>query len=216
MSERKFMGKKNDDLLIPVAPHLSEVPEHYTDMRDAIITKIEESRIQYTVQVNTGMITLYWNIGNEILRRQKAEGWGAKVIDRLSKDLKEEYPDMTGLSARNLKYMRKFAEQWKDFSIVQRCVAQIPWRSNILLIDKLENTQSRLWYAQKLLENGWSRDVLDMMISSNLIERQGKIVNNFNTALPTPDSDIAREMFKDPYIKSSENEDSCEICCLSV
>jgi len=135
-----------------------------------------------------------------MLRRQENKGWGAKVIDRLSKDLKETYPDMSGFSPRNLKYMRKLAERWSDISIVQRVVAQIPWRSNIVLIDKLSDEQARLWYAQRLIENGWSRDVLDMMISSRLIERQGKAVNNFEAALPLTDSDMARHMFKDPYL----------------
>jgi len=96
--------------------------------------------------------------------------------------------------------MRKFAEQWPDFSIVQRTVAQLPWRSNIALMDKLQDEQARLWYAQRTIENGWSSNVLDTMIASRLIERQGKAVTNFETALPKPDSDMARELFKDPYL----------------
>jgi len=200
MGDRKSMNEPKNGVLIPVAPNLSEVPDGYVDMRDAIVAKIKESRVRFAVQVNSGMIELYWGIGNEILRRQKDEGWGAKVIDRLSKDLKETYPDMNGFSPRNLKYMRKFAESWLDGSIVQRVVAQIPWRSNIVLMDKLADEQTRLWYAYKLVENGWSRDVLDMMIASRLIERQGKVVNNFETALPPLDSDMARDIFKDPYL----------------
>ncbi|MDR2650515.1 MAG: DUF1016 N-terminal domain-containing protein [Clostridiales bacterium] len=96
----------------------------------------------------TGMIELYWNVGNEILRRQQNEGWGAKVIDRLSIDLKDAYPELSGFSARNLKYIRKFAEYWSEASIVQQVVAQIPWRSNIVLMDKLSDERVRLWYAR--------------------------------------------------------------------
>jgi predicted nuclease of restriction endonuclease-like (RecB) superfamily len=198
--DRKSMGTPKEGVLIPVAPSLAEMPDSYVDMRDAIIAKIKESRVRFAVQVNMGMIELYWNIGNEILRRQKNEGWGAKVIDRLSRDIKETYPEMNGFSARNLKYMRKFAEHWSDASIVQQVVAQIPWRSNIVLMDKLPDEQTRLWYARRLLENGWSSNVLDTMIATRLIERQGKTVNNFETALPSPDSDYAREIFKDPYL----------------
>jgi predicted nuclease of restriction endonuclease-like (RecB) superfamily len=197
---RKSMGTPKEGVLIPVAPSLVEMPDSYIDMRDAIIAKIKESRVRFAVQVNTGMMELYWNIGNEILRRQKNEGWGAKVIDRLSQDLKETFLDMNGFSPRNLKYMRKFAECWSDASIVQQAVAQIPWRSNIILMDKLSDEQTRLWYARQLLENGWSSNVLDMMIATRLIERQGKAVNNFDIALPPPDSDYAREIFKDPYL----------------
>lgn len=200
MGERKSMGNPKEGVLIPVAPGLAEMPDTYMDMRDSIIAKIKESRIRFAVQVNAGMIELYWNIGGEILRRQKDEGWGAKVIDRLSKDLKETFPEMSGFSPRNLGSMKKFAASWTDASILQRTVAKIPWRSNILLIEKIADEQSRLWYAERLLENGWSRDVLDVMVASRLIERQGKAVNNFSAALPSPDSDYAREIFKDPYL----------------
>jgi predicted nuclease of restriction endonuclease-like (RecB) superfamily len=200
MDDRRSMGNPKNGAMIPVAPNLSELPSGYADMRDAIIARISDSRVRLVVQANSGMVELYWNIGNEILRRQKDEGWGAKVIDRLSADLKEAYPAMSGFSPRNLKYMRRFAEQWSDFSFVQRTVAQIPWRSNIVLMDRLKDEQARRWYAQKTIECGWSRDVLDTMIASRLIERQGKAVNNFDAAMPQPDSDLAREMFKDPYL----------------
>jgi predicted nuclease of restriction endonuclease-like (RecB) superfamily len=186
--------------LIPVAPSLAEVPDSYIDMRDTIIAKIKESRVKFAVQVNSDMIELYWDIGSEILRRQKNEGWGAKVIDRLSKDLRDTFPDMSGFSPRNLGSMKKLAASWSDFSILQQVVAKIPWRSNIVLIDKLPDEQTRLWYAHRLIENGWSSDVLSMMISSRLIERQGQAVNNFETALPPPESDMARDIFKDPYL----------------
>jgi len=128
MEDRKSMGNPKDEILIPIALSLTEMHESYSDMRDIIVAKIKESRTRTAIHVNTGMIELYWDIGNEILHRQKNEGWGAKVIDRLSNDLKETYPEMSGFSPRNLKYMRKFAEYWADNSIVQRVVAQIPWR----------------------------------------------------------------------------------------
>lgn len=197
---RKSIGKRKDKVLMPVAPTIAEVPHDYYDMRDTIIAKIKDTRVQMILQANSGMIILYWEIGNEILRRQENEGWGAKVIDRLSKDLKEAFSEMSGFSPRNLGSMKKFAEIWTDNSILQQVVAKIPWRSNIVLMDKLQDTKSRLWYAEKLIENGWSSNVLDLMISSRTMERSGKAVNNFSAALPLPDSDMAREMFKDPYL----------------
>lgn len=146
------------------------------------------------------MILLYWSIGRSILRKQKEEGWGAKVIDRMAKDLKEAFPDMNGFSPRNIKYMRKFAECWTDSEIVQRVVAQIPWRTNISLMDKIHDADSRIWYARKVLENGWSKTMLDMQIESGLIDRVGKSINNFPVALPPLDSDMANQVFKDPYL----------------
>ena len=146
------------------------------------------------------MICFYWNLGNSILKKQKEEGWGTKVIDRISHDIKEIFPDMKGFSPRNIKYMRKFADTWKDYEIVQRVAAQIPWRSNIVLLDKLSNQESRIWYAKKTLEHGWSSNILDLQIQSRLIERQGKSVNNFNIALPPAESDMANHIFKDPYL----------------
>jgi predicted nuclease of restriction endonuclease-like (RecB) superfamily len=201
MDKRKGMGIPQKNVIFPTAPSLAEFGKTYLDMRDNIIARIKESRVRIIVQAQTGMIELYWNIGGEILRRQKAEGWGAGVIDRLSKDLKEAlFPEMSGFSPRNLSNMKKFAMCWPDPAILQRLVAKIPWRSNILLMDKLEDEKTRLWYAGKVLETGWSRDVLDLMIRSRLIERQGKAVNNFDAALPSPDSDLARQIFKDPYL----------------
>ena len=124
----------------------------------------------------------------------------AKVIDRMSKDIKDAFPEMSGFSPRNIKYMRKFAECWPDYAIVQRVVAQIPWRSNISLMDKLTDQKSRIWYAQKTIENGWSKTVLDMQIESGLLERSGKSVNNFPAVFPPSDSDMVNQIFKDPYL----------------
>jgi predicted nuclease of restriction endonuclease-like (RecB) superfamily len=143
---------------------------------------------------------MYWNIGKSIIARQSAEGWGTKVIDRMSYDLKDEFPDMSGFSPRNLKYMKKFAEAWPDIEIVQRTVAQIPWRSNITLLDKLKEPKLRLWYAEKTLERGFGKDMLVFQIESSLHVREGNSVSNFKSSLPRTDSDLAVQSFKDPYI----------------
>jgi len=197
---RKHIGKANDDVIIPVAPSTSEMEVGY----DLFIVDVKESirreRLRIVLNANSSMLMLYWNIGNKILEKQTNEGWGAKVIDRLSQDLKTSFPEMKGFSSRNLKYMRKFAECWTDFEFVQRTVAQIPWRSNIVLMDKLKDEVSRIWYAEKVLEYGWSKDILDLQISTKLIERQGNAVSNFNSALPPTDSDLATHIFKDPYL----------------
>lgn len=124
----------------------------YYKLLDEIKTSIKKERLAVVVAANSSMIILYWKIGKMILEKQDKEGWGTKVIDRLSYDLKEEFQEMKGFSTRNLKYMRKFAECWTDFEFVQRVVAQIPWRSNITLMDKLDDIKSKLMKDEEFKE----------------------------------------------------------------
>ncbi len=145
------------------------------------------------------IVLLYWQIGNEILGRQQQQGWGAKVIDRLANDLRREFPSMKGLSPRNLKYIRALAETWPQEQMVQAVLAQIPWYHNIALMEKLSTNEQRMWYAQKAVEFGWSRNVLVHHIDSNLYEREGKAITNFAATLPAPQSDLAQQLIKDPY-----------------
>ena len=134
-----------------------------------------------------------------ILDRQAREGWGARVIDRLAEDLQAAFPEMRGLSPRNLKYMRAFAGAWPDARIVQRTVAQLPWRQNITLLERLGDPKARLWYAEKAIRHGWSQPILALQIAGRVHDRQGKAVNNFKDTLPPADSDLACQVFKDPY-----------------
>jgi predicted nuclease of restriction endonuclease-like (RecB) superfamily len=198
--ERRVMGRSLEHVSIPVAESLTAMPESYASFFAAIKERITRERVKAVLSANAAMVLMYWDIGNQILDKQKMEGWGAKVIDRLSHDLKGTFPDMTGFSPRNLKYMRKFAESWPDRSIVQRTVAQIPWRSNLALLDKLQDNEARLWYAQKTIEYGWGKDMLAIQIDTRRHEREGKAINNFPEALPPIDSDMAIQVFKDPYV----------------
>jgi predicted nuclease of restriction endonuclease-like (RecB) superfamily len=139
-------------------------------------------------------------IGRTILDRQLNAGWGAKVIDRLSEDLRATYPDMQGFSPRNLKYMRAFAAAWPEGAIVQAPLAQISWYHNIALLERLGDADTRLWYARSALLHGWSRNVLVLQIESRAHERHGKAVSTFAKTLPPADSDMAEQIFKDPYL----------------
>ena len=143
MDNRKHMGKDRDGVIFPVAPNLSEMSDSYMQFIEKIKEQIRMQRISVVMKANSSMICLYWTIGKAILEKQEEEGWGAKVIDRMAKDLKEAFPDMSGFSPRNIKYMRKFALCWPDYEIVQRVVAQIPWRTNRTLLDKLDTAESR-------------------------------------------------------------------------
>ena len=200
MDDRIHMGNAKENAMIPVAPLRSEMSEGYLRFIDGIKTEIQNQRIAVVLNANVSMICLYWKIGRAILDMQEKEGWGAKVIDRMAADLKEAFPEMSGFSPRNIKYMRKFAECWPDFEIVQQVAAQIPWRANLKLLDRLRDVESRVWYARKALENGWSSNILDMQIQGNLIERSGKSTNNFPAVLPPVDSDMVSQVFKDPYL----------------
>ena len=200
MDNRNQMGKNKDGVIFPVAPNLSEMSDAYLKFIEEVKSQIQKQRISVVLNANSSMICLYWNIGRSILKKQEEEGWGAKIIDRMAKDLKDAFPEMSGFSPRNIKYMRKFAESWPDFEIVQRVVAQIPWRTNISLMDKLKDEESRIWYAYKVIENGWSKAILDLQIESKLMDRSGRSVNNFPAALPPEDSDLVNQVFKDPYL----------------
>ena len=189
-----------DGVIFPVAPNLSEMSDNYLQFIEEIKNEIQKQRLSVVLSANSSMICLYWNIGKAILGKQQEEGWGTKVIDRMAKDLKDAFPEMSGFSPRNIKYMRKFAECWHDYEIVQQIVAQIPWRTNRMLLDKLDNQESRIWYSQRTIENGWSSAILELQIQSGLMERSGKSVNNFSVALPSADSDMANQIFKDPYL----------------
>jgi predicted nuclease of restriction endonuclease-like (RecB) superfamily len=177
----------------------SLLPSGYLEVLEDIKTRVRTARIRASLSVNRELVTLYWEIGRLILQRQKAEGWGAKVIDRLSIDLTREFPDQKGFSARNLKYMRKFAESYSDKKIVQQAAAQIPWFHNCMILDKVQAPEQREWYIWATIEHCWSRAVLVHQIESEVYNRQGKAVTNFQTTLPAPQSDLAQQLVKDPY-----------------
>lgn len=176
------------------------------------------------MSANAEMILMYWDIGRMIDERQRFEGWGAAIIPRLSRDIRNELPDIKGFSERNIGYMIRFAREYPDLKKLQRSVAKntthdkissesvdpnisfhsmvlsIPWSHNILLMEKIREIGARKWYIQKTIENGWSRDVLRLMISNNAFKRQGHAVSNFKIALPSPQSDLVQQALKDPYV----------------
>ncbi len=153
------------------------VPDWYPELLDTVAGRIQTGRQRAIAAANSELLGTYWTVGNDILARQGAEGWGARVIDRLSADLRERFPDARGFSARNLKYMRAFAAAWPDVEIVQAPLAQLPWYHHIALLEKLGSTDLRLWYAQTAIEEGWSRNVLVHHIDERLHERAGKAIS---------------------------------------
>jgi predicted nuclease of restriction endonuclease-like (RecB) superfamily len=171
----------------------------YGELLDGLKARIRSAQLRAALAVNRELVMLYWQIGREILGRQRAQGWGARVVERLAGDLSREFPEMTGLSRTNLLYMRAFADAYPDEAIVQQLVGQIPWGHNLVLLGKLGDPEVRAWYAARTLEFGWSRNVLVHQIESRLHERSGSAVTNFERTLPAPQSDLVRELIRDPY-----------------
>ncbi len=162
-------------------------------------TRIAHAQVRAALAVNHELVMLYWQIGHTILEQQRQQGWGAKVIDRLARDLRHAFPDIKGFSSRNLKYMRAFAAAWPDEVIVQQVAAQLPWFHNCVLLDKIAEPPVRGWYAQQAIEHGWSRNVLVHQIESNLYGRRGRALTNFERTLPAPNADLAQQLLNDPY-----------------
>jgi predicted nuclease of restriction endonuclease-like (RecB) superfamily len=192
----------NPKLSHPIAPAMSKrlaTFEGYEAFLRSLKERIRHAQMRAALAVNREMVIFYWQLGREILMRQKQQGWGAKVIDQLAKDLQKAFPEMKGFSPRNLKYMRSFAEAYSQEAIVQEVLAQLPWYHNIALLEKTKDNQERLWYAHEAIQYGWSRNVLVHHIESELFGRSGRAITNFDRVLPQPDSDLAQQMLKDPY-----------------
>lgn len=221
---------------------LPENLTHYRSILDNLKEKIRLARVKAILSVNAQLLQVYWEIGKVILEQQKNEGWGAKIIDRLATDLKVEFPDETGFSVRNLKYMRAFAEAYPSFQFtqgtlaqvkntenqrdtilqdgldlivqplaaqlgqlpniqfVQSMVAQISWTHHTIILDKIKELPERLFYIRKTIENGWSKNILKLQIETDLYQRQGNTINNFELTIPAYESDLVKETFKSPYL----------------
>ncbi len=162
--------------------------------------RVTVARYQAARSVNSELILLYHHIGKEILTSQKEHGWGAKIVDRLSHDLRAAFPEMKGFSPRNLKYMRKFAQEYPEIEFVQEVLAQLPWYHHVTLLDKVSDRENRIFYIKKALEHSWSRNVMVHQMESGLHQRQGKAITNFKEKLSQPQSDLAHSILKDPYL----------------
>jgi predicted nuclease of restriction endonuclease-like (RecB) superfamily len=172
----------------------------YQDWLRTLKDRIRVAQTRAVVAANRELVLLYWQIGREILERQKQRGWGSKVVHQLALDLKREFPDMKGLSRSNLLYMRAFAQAWPHEEFVQAVLGQLSWYHQIALIEKLKSPAEREWYVRAAIDNGWSRNVLVLQIENRTHERQGAAITNFHHTLPAPQSDLAQQLFKDPYI----------------
>jgi predicted nuclease of restriction endonuclease-like (RecB) superfamily len=177
------------------------LPDDYRSVLAALRDRVRGARAQAQRRVNTTLTELYWSIGRTRAEKQEAGGWGTGVLNRVADDLRAEFPEMKGLSRSNLKYMRAFAKAWPAGSpFGQQAVGQLPWGHITVLLDKIDDQESRDWYASRAAEYGWSRNVLTNQIMNRTRERIGAPPSNFVGQLAPADSDMAREIGKDPYV----------------
>ena len=218
----------DSNIIVPQKTEKQDIlPEDYNNWRKEIISLIEQSKLKAILSVNAELLALYWRIGSDILTKQKEQGWGAKVIAQLSKDLSERFPDDRGYSERNLRNMKKFASEYPTFPIwqvplaklellpirkatlaelpcdengfVQVSLAQISWYHHISLIAKVPANAERAFYIMETAANGWSRDVMLSQVANGYIKAKGNAITNFKQTLPAYQSDLAQYAFKDPY-----------------
>lgn len=177
------------------------IPDNgYRAFLEEIKHNIQSAQIKAALSVNRSLIELYLTIGERILQKQDEQGWGKSVIERLAQDLRSSFPHLKGFSPRNLWDMRRLSESVRDTPILRQLVAEIPWGHNLVLLNKIKDAQEREWYVRKTIENGWSRNILTLQIETNLYHREGKAIANFERTLPAPQSDLARDTFKSPYL----------------
>lgn len=177
---------------------LSPRPEDYGPFLDALKARVRSARLSTALAVNQELVGLYWSIGRDIGERERAAGWGAKIIDTLAGDLRTAFPEMTGFSPRNLRYMRDFAAAYPDVEFVQQLAAKLPWGHHIALLGARGDDERR-FYIRQAVEQGWSRNVLVHQLQSDLYRRQGQALTNFERTLPAPQSELAQQLIKDPY-----------------
>jgi predicted nuclease of restriction endonuclease-like (RecB) superfamily len=175
------------------APALQERPEGYGEWIAELKARVHAAQQRAALAVNRELVLLYWQIGHDVLDRQAQQGWGAKVIEQISLDLKAAFPEMKGFSPRNLQYMRAFAAAWPNLEFVQGVLARLPWYHQIALLDKLSTEAERRWYVAKAIEHNWSRNILVIQIETGAQARSDAALTNVDAFLPKPFSDLARE-----------------------
>jgi predicted nuclease of restriction endonuclease-like (RecB) superfamily len=216
MEDRRIMSKKAEHMEIekehPVGP-IGSTPRGYTSFIRELKDRIRTARTKAFLSVNRELIELYWHIGRSIVEKQQRWGWGKSVVNRLANDIQSFFPGIVGFSPQNIWYMRSFYLAWTEDLIklqqpvgeldgknLPRTIGEIPWGHNLQLLSKLKDPVERLWYAHKTIEHGWSRAILVHQIEYGTYDRQGGAITNFKHSLPSPQSDLAQQSIKDPYV----------------
>lgn len=195
------MAKKNQ--MVPKGKQIA--PQEYTQILSDIRQRIREAQLQAATAANRELLKLYWYIGRSLSIQQEVNGWGDATIEKLADDIQKSFPGIAGFSRRNIYRMRAFFESYAKvqqaaLQIFDLPIFSIPWGHNAVILEKLKKPEERLWYAQKTIDNGLTRNALESAIRSKLHTREGKAVTNFVKTLLAPHSDLAQQSLKDPYI----------------
>lgn len=166
--------------------------------------KIQSSQFKAALMVNRELVCLYWDIGREIVERQEEDGWGSGVIDRIARDIQNEFPGIEGFSRTNMGRMRAFYQAYSNSpqavgKLEELPIFNIPWGHNIAIFERIKSLDERLWYAGMVVQEGWSRNALMDSIKTKTYGRYGKAITNFHNRLPSPHSQLAHDTLKDPY-----------------
>lgn len=180
------------------------MPSDYVGFITNLKEKIQSSQFKAALSVNREMIRLYWEVGKDIVGKQEKDGWGSKVIERVARDLQNEFPGIEGFSRTNIGRMRAFYLAYSIYpqavgKLVDLPIFNLPWGHNIVLLESLKDLNERIWYANVAISQGWSRYALIDAIKGKLYKRQGKAITNFHARLPSPQSCLAHDTLKDPY-----------------
>ena len=190
---------------------LVEVDAQYREWISEVSKRFHQSQIKAAVKVNDEMLRFYWQLGKELHDRKDKFSYGQSFYKTISRDLRRELPDVKSFSETNLRYMQKFAELYSDISNLPQVgedfrseeiepLFAIPWGHHKIIIDKCNgNPKKALFFVNQVIQNNWSRAVLLNFLDTDLYERQGKAITNFNLTLPAMQSDLAQEITKDPY-----------------
>ena len=167
-----------------------------------IKTRLKAAQLRAALAINSELIKFYWQLGTDLIEKQKTHQWGDHFLQQLSLDMRQAFPEMRGFSVRNLQRIKQFASLYSHTAITTQAVSQLPWGHIVRLIQMVKQENIRQWYVEQTAKNGWSRSILEMQIESNLYERQGitkKKISNYHEHLSATQSDLANEMLKDPY-----------------
>lgn len=199
---------------------LIKTDNEYKEWIGELKQRIRQSQIKAAVKVNTELLRLYWSIGRDIVRLKAEAKWGTNIMSQISLDLKEEFSNLGGFSETNLRYIKRFYLFYgqnqpqvgakiksKKQEVIQpqveaeilEAIFSIPWGHQKHIITKAKSTNEALFYVQKTIKQGWSRNILINYMSANLFETEGKAISNFKNTLPALQSDLAQQTLKDPY-----------------
>jgi len=175
---------------------------NYKNFLTGIKERLQTAQIRAAMAANHELVKFYWELGADLIEKQKAFKWGDNFLEQFSNDMREAFPEMQGFSKRNLEHMRRFASLYSKLEFAKQPVSQLPWGHIVRLMQMVSDEKTREWYAAQTIKNGWSRTILEMQVESDLYERQGKSskkISNFDKHLPPAQSDLANEVLKDPY-----------------